>query len=195
MFVAAVWATGLRSLRTGEAYSTANNINHNIPPLTTIATVPNARRSLCTSLIAAATSAALLGGRSPALADSTTPLQQSDESVYFGVGCFWHIQHEFVEAERTLLKRSDRQLTSLTGYAGGNKKFDMPGFDRVCYHNFQQVADYGRMGHGEVVGMQLPTDKIVEFSQVYFSLFNPKTLGMLWLLFFVFVISISVALK
>jgi hypothetical protein len=96
------------------------------------------------------------------------------ESVYFGVGCFWHIQHEFVTAERDLLGRSDRELTSSTGYAGGLAADKM---GRVCYHNLQGVADYGKLGHGEVVGMQLPTNKIVDFTSVYFSLYNPKTLG------------------
>ncbi len=37
----------------------------------------------------------------------------------FHTGCYWHIQHEFVEAERKLLSRSDTELTSRTGYAGG----------------------------------------------------------------------------
>ena len=99
------------------------------------------------------------------------------ESVYFGVGCFWHIQHEFVAAERDLLGRSDQELTAFTGYAGGTASDK---FNRVCYHNFQSVADYGKYGHGEVVGMKLPTDKIVDFTKVYFSLYNPKTLGTYW---------------
>jgi hypothetical protein len=106
----------------------------------------------------------------------TPPPQQDQQQqdVYFGVGCFWHIQHEFVVAERELLRRSDAELTSLTGYAGGNAV----GSDgRVCYHNLRSVADYGKLGHGEVVSMRLPKDRIVEFSAVYFSLFNPNTLG------------------
>ena len=28
--------------------------------------------------------------------------------VYFGCGCFWHVQHEFVEAERKILGRKDK---------------------------------------------------------------------------------------
>jgi hypothetical protein len=119
---------------------------------------------------------AVLG--SPALSSAAAAMEEAaapnEEAVYFGVGCFWHIQHEFVAAERDLLGRSDRELTSLTGYAGGKSTDN---FNRVCYHNFQQVADYGKMGHGEVVGMQIPSDKIVDFAAVYFSLFNPKTLG------------------
>ena len=46
-------------------------------------------------------------------------------------GCFWHIQHEFVEAERKLLGRGDAALTSRTGYAGGTQT-DKEG--RVSYY-------------------------------------------------------------
>lgn len=80
-------------------------------------------------------------------------------------------QHEFVEAERKLLGRGDKELTSLTGYAGG-KSTDKEG--RVCYHNFQSIADYGKLGHGEVVGMKIPDSSIGDFSKEYFALFTPK---------------------
>ena len=69
--------------------------------------------------------------------------------VYFGVGCFWHVQHEFVEAEKSILGRSDKQLTSWTGYAGGTKEGNPK--DSVCYHNALFRNDYGKLGHGEVV--------------------------------------------
>jgi hypothetical protein len=105
---------------------------------------------------------------------STPTTDTSPTDVYFGVGCYWHIQHEFVMAELERLGRSNKELTAYTGYAGG-KSTDKEG--RVCYHNMQGVADYGKLGHGEVVGMTLPADKIVEFSALYFSLFNPKTKG------------------
>lgn len=91
--------------------------------------------------------------------------------VYFGVGCYWHIQHEFVEAERKLLGRGDAGLTSRTGYAGG-KETDKEG--RVCYHNFMGVADYGKYGHGEVVGMKIPQSSIGDFAKEYFDLFTAK---------------------
>lgn len=77
-----------------------------------------------------------------------------------------------MQAERDLLGRNDHQLTSAAGYAGG-KATDSEG--RVCYHNIQFVADYGKLGHGEVVGMKIPSDKVVDFASVYFSLFNPRT--------------------
>lgn len=94
------------------------------------------------------------------------------EDVYFGVGCFWHIQHEFILAEKSILQRTNQQLTSRAGYAGGTKTDAQ---NRVCYHNIMGVADYGSLGHGEVVGMTIPKDKIIDFSEVYFSLFNPRT--------------------
>jgi len=103
---------------------------------------------------------------SAATADEGAPAD-----VYFGVGCFWHIQHEFVEAERNILKRSDAELSSRTGYAGGLKA-DKEG--RVCYHNLSGVADYGKLGHGEVVGMTIPENRIGDFATEYFNLFSDK---------------------
>jgi hypothetical protein len=79
-----------------------------------------------------------------------------------------------VEGERRILGRNDHQLTSATGYAGGTATGSE---GRVCYHNFQSLADYGKLGHGEVVGMTIPQSKIGEFADLYFSLFNPKTKG------------------
>jgi hypothetical protein len=83
----------------------------------------------------------------------------STYDVYFGVGCFWHVQHEFIEAELKLLQRDDTQLTvsirnhripkflidrfhvqSVAGYAGGIKQ----GKDGlICYHNMLGASDYG----------------------------------------------------
>lgn len=128
------------------------------------------RRNLLRSA-AALSAGALLGGSinseiALAADDIATP-------VYFGVGCFWHIQHEFVmQGENEILGRAPNQYTSAAGYAGG-KSTDKEG--RVCYHNFQGVADYGKLGHGEVVGMTIPQSKIGDFSDLYFSLYNPKT--------------------
>ena len=42
---------------------------------------------------------------------STQKDVQKDVPLYFGVGCFWHVQHEFVAAEKTVLGRTDDQLT------------------------------------------------------------------------------------
>mmetsp|Transcript_19210 Transcript_19210/g.44951 ORF Transcript_19210/g.44951 Transcript_19210/m.44951 type:complete len:262 (+) Transcript_19210:80-865(+) len=92
------------------------------------------------------------------------------EQVYFGAGCFWHVQHEFILAERNILNRKDSELTSLTGYAGGTQADK----GKVCYHNFNSIADYGKMGHGEVVGMSIPTSKVGDFAKEYFALFNER---------------------
>ena len=142
------------------------------------------RRSLINGLLLAGTlgtSGSSMIAQAEDVVVTETPVSTGStsglESVYFGVGCFWHIQHEFVAAERDLLGRSDQEFTAFTGYAGGTASDK---FNRVCYHNFQSVADYGKYGHGEVVGMKLPTDKIVDFTKVYFSLYNPKTLGTYW---------------
>ena len=42
--------------------------------------------------------------------------------------------------------------------------------DVVCYHNWQGVADYGRLGHSEVVGMNIPVSSFKDFADEYFSL-------------------------
>lgn len=123
---------------------------------------PSARRSFLRNV---ATTTALLLPTAALADDNSAKLTD----VYFGVGCFWHIMHEFVETERKLLGRKDDQLTSLAGYAGGLKA-DKEG--RVCYHNMQGVADYGKLGHGEVVGMTIPESSIGDFAKEYFSLFT-----------------------
>jgi len=64
--------------------------------------------------------------------------------------------------------RDDKDLTSRTGYAGG-KLADSEG--KVCYHNEGSIADYGELGHGEVVGMRIPEFSIGQFAQAYFNIF------------------------
>ena len=49
-----------------------------------------------------------------------------DIPVYWGVGCFWHVMHEFVAAEKEVLGRTDADLSSLAGYAGGTKTAKVP---------------------------------------------------------------------
>jgi hypothetical protein len=74
--------------------------------------------------------------------------------------------HEFVETERQVLKRSDVDLTSRAGYAGGKES------KTVCYHNLGGAPDYGDLGYGEVVGMEIPPSSISDFANEYFSLFG-----------------------
>lgn len=107
----------------------------------------------------------------PAIAQVTSSTDTKSESVYFGVGCFWHVQHEFVETERRILGRSDSELTSVAGYAGG-KQSSTNRDDLVCYHNMLGIGDYGQKGYGEVVGLTIPTSKLIDFAEEYFSLFG-----------------------
>lgn len=91
------------------------------------------RRSFLSSLSVAAGVASLpLQNPSPA-----TAAEEDAIDVFFGCGCFWHVQHEFVEAERNILQRSDDAITSRAGYAGG-KAGSLDG--KVCYHNAQNIA-------------------------------------------------------
>jgi peptide methionine sulfoxide reductase MsrA len=110
---------------------------------------------------------------SPAGALGDEVLVQGEEAlidVYFGCGCFWHVQHEFVEAEQRLLKRDDvSSVTARTGYAGGKAKDSL-----VCYHNAMSKGDYGKLGHAEVVSVRIPPSKFPDFAAEYFKLFNDK---------------------
>lgn len=89
--------------------------------------------------------------------------------VYFGCGCFWHVQHEFVEAEKSILGRSDNKVTSRAGYAGGNLGMKD---GKVCYHNLAMVSDYGKLGHAEIVSLRIPSSKFKDFAIEYCKLFK-----------------------
>lgn len=91
--------------------------------------------------------------------------------VYFGCGCFWHVQHEFVEAERKILGRSDLELTARAGYAGGNSGAKN---GKVCYHNALSISDYGSLGHAEVVSLKIPPSKFQDFVIEYCNLFSEQ---------------------
>lgn len=86
--------------------------------------------------------------------EKTVPKTSSaDVAVYFGCGCFWHMQHAFVTTEKSALSRPADKVSSRCAYAGGTSV----GSDcKVCYHNLQGVADYADMGHAEVVSMIVP---------------------------------------
>ncbi|KAL7470749.1 hypothetical protein ACHAXS_011008 [Conticribra weissflogii] len=138
------------------------------PPLSSVRVDAFSSRRAFLSNLAIASAASFGIGSNFAPANAADAQLQD---VYFGAGCFWHVQHEFVEAERKLLNRKDKELTSRTGYAGGLKT---DGEGRVCYHNFQSIADYGKLGHGEVVGMTIPESSIGDFAVEYFKLFGEK---------------------
>ena len=89
--------------------------------------------------------------------------------VYFGLGCFWHLQHEFITAERDILNRIDADLTSVVGYAGGTE-IGING--ELCYHTWTEALGYyAPLGHAEVVNMKIPKNKFKDFAAVYFGNF------------------------
>jgi len=111
------------------------------------------------------------GAFSLAIAGQSQALEENEVEVYFGCGCFWHVQHEFVEAERSMLGRSDdMKITARAGYAGGLSDSN----PKVCYHNAFQVRDYGSLGHAEVVRLRIPPSKFQAFAEVYFNLFDER---------------------
>ncbi|CAB9517583.1 expressed unknown protein [Seminavis robusta] len=127
------------------------------------APLTSSRRQLLQN-IAALAATTTLGFSQPSLAADDELIE-----VWFGCGCFWHVQHEFVEAERKILGRSDKELTARAGYAGG-KAGAKDG--KVCYHNAAQVSDYGSLGHAEVVSLKIPTSSFPDFVAEYTALFN-----------------------
>ncbi len=50
-------------------------------------------------------------GGAETLSPSVTFAAEQQQKVYFGVGCFWRVQHEFVEKEKSALGRKDNELT------------------------------------------------------------------------------------
>lgn len=92
--------------------------------------------------------------------------QSKTVEVYFGCGCFWHVQHEFVVTEMDTLCRDGASLTARTAYAGG-KTTGPDGL--VCYHNGEGMADYGRMGHAEVVSMVVPEANFSSFAATFWK--------------------------
>jgi len=103
--------------------------------------------------------ASLAGGARAARAETAV-------NVFFGNGCFWHVQHEVVKKEVGALGRDGSSITALSGYAGGTQ---VGSKGRVCYHNRQAAPDYGQMGHTEVVNVSFPEGKVGEFARAYFD--------------------------
>mmetsp|Transcript_5594 Transcript_5594/g.8106 ORF Transcript_5594/g.8106 Transcript_5594/m.8106 type:complete len:295 (-) Transcript_5594:290-1174(-) len=150
----------LASIGTSQAFHSANSLHQRISTIKLFVEVDDRRSFLGKS------SAALVG----ALSFPPTAFAEEDLiDVYFGCGCFWHVQHEFVEAERNILGRSDDQLTSRAGYAGGNAGAKD---GKVCYHNALSISDYGKLGHAEVVSMKIPSSKYKDFAIEYCKLFR-----------------------
>lgn len=113
----------------------------------------------------------------PAAATTTATVSASIPTVYFGSGCFWGRQHDFVMAERDMGRGT---ASAVVGYAGGAGGADEKG--RVCYYYASDASVYEKRGHAEVVRLALvdpmaagatPTDADTEaafrqFARVFF---------------------------
>ncbi len=133
------------------------------------------RRGVIVRAVASVVGAGLGWGAGPAAALVNTgeaqPGGAAEELVYVGAGCFWHVQYEMILAEKKLLGRNGSTYTAVAGYAGGTRLGDG---GKVCYHNGAAEADYGRLGHTEVVAVRVPRDRVNEFSKSFVKLFNAK---------------------
>lgn len=117
---------------------------------------------------ARATSSASALRSASSLDGSISPASDDDTiSVYFGCGCFWHMQHGLTEAEMSELSREGQDITARAGYAGGTQLGDD---GLVCYHNAQHKADYGSLGHAEVVLLTIPKASFGSFAAAFWNL-------------------------
>ena len=100
--------------------------------------MPNAtsgrRQALATVLAIAAftvnPSAALAADEATNVLDAASAPSAAPQTVYFGNGCFWGRQKEFVDTEKKL-GRAPEQVSAVVGYAGGKRS----GPDgKVCYY-------------------------------------------------------------
>eukprot|EP00438_Fugacium_kawagutii_P019233 Skav234681 [mRNA] locus=scaffold3643:9220:10398:- [translate_table: standard] len=102
----------------------------------------------------------LTSGSLPALAEA------DGVDMYFGQGCFWHVQRDMVQLESQFLARkSGSEVTSIAGYAGGAAEGKKP----VCYHNLAfPLRDYSRLGHAEAVKVaKVPENQVGAFAKAY----------------------------
>jgi len=76
-------------------------------------------------------------------------------------------QHAFALAEMASLCRQGGDISSRAAYAGGRHTGDG---GLVCYHNMMGKADYGALGHAEVVSMEVPESKVADFAAVFWKL-------------------------
>lgn len=97
--------------------------------------------------------------------------------VYFGNGCFWGRQKDFVDTEMQL-GRDVTTSTAVVGYAGGKENNRS-----TCYYYNAPDTLYEKQGHAEVVQVGIDSEKAAEqfgaFSETYFSQFQKTRFGMI----------------
>lgn len=96
--------------------------------------------------------------------------------VYFGNGCFWGRQYDFAQTELKALGRPGQQVSAVVGYAGGRQQ---PADGKVCYYYGPEGSVYEKLGHAEVVQVELSTEQAEaqfrEFATTYFQTQFTKT--------------------
>jgi len=91
-------------------------------------------------------------------------------AYYFANGCFWGRQHTFYDVERAL-GRSDDEVTSVVGYAGGRGGSGTA--DAVCYYYGPSETVYERLGHCEAVSVTAKDEnELRAFADAYFASFQ-----------------------
>jgi len=144
------------------------------------------------AVLACALSLALTCAAGPARADETqealravlaknrSALQDSASSsteIFWGNGCFWGRQKDFIDTELRLGRSADA-VTARVGYAGGATPSQ-----RVCYYYSSPDTVYEKLGHAEVVQVSLRNEaaesELREFAKTYFSQFKRTPLGMM----------------
>ena len=116
------------------------------------------------AVLACALSLALTCAAGPARADETqealravlaknrSALQDSASSsteIFWGNGCFWGRQKDFIDTELRLGRSADA-VTARVGYAGGATPSQ-----RVCYYYSSPDTVYEKLGHAEVVQVNI----------------------------------------
>lgn len=113
--------------------------------------------------------AVALSAAQPALAEITP--------VYFGNGCFWGRQKDFVDTEMQL-GREMSTSTAVVGYAGGQENSK-----NVCYYYNAPDSLYEKQGHAEVVQVGIDSsnaaDEFGKFAETYFKQFQRTRGGMI----------------
>lgn len=123
---------------------------------------------------AACALAALVAAPAAVAAEEITP-------VYFGNGCYWGRQFDYVNAELSM-GRDASSLSAVVGYAGG--KVPAPA-GKVCYYSGPKGSVYEELGHAEVVqvklqgGEEAAQRQFAKFADTYFKQFRKTPFGML----------------
>jgi hypothetical protein len=133
-----------------------------------------ATAALATALAALAAAPAPAAAAAAEAAAALPPAPAPTTTVYFGNGCFWGRQKDFVDTEMRTLSRPPERVSAVAGYAGGAgfaaggatggggeqgagagaRPGAGPG-GRVCYHFNDPRQVYERLGHAEVVAVDV----------------------------------------